>query len=470
VVARVVTESPRPLIPQRHTIPPQVEAAVLTALEKLPADRFASAAEFAEALKDKNYRSTVVTGATAAAAPGAKARARASAGLVALAGALVLALGVAAWGWLRPQPVPPLTQFSLGLRINQTLQAPLATGGSRIALSRDGRALVYSGPAEGGNRLWVRRFDQLDASPIAGTEGAGTPFFSPDGQRVGFVKSGTVVRIASLAGAPTVTLTEKVNTTGGDWGSDGYIYFEVDSGIGRMRATGGDIEPVYTIKPEKKEIATEWPQVLPGNNGVIFRTRHVGQGVADFEIMAAPLPPKPHDAPHTLVRGVYAVYAPSGHLLVVTADGKLIAIPFDPKTLALTGAPIALLEGVGVRNGGFNVDLALAGNGTLAYTTGGTLVSRRAVWVSMEGGVTPVDPGWDPQGVIESAALSPDGKSIAIGLSREGRRDIWVKQLPDGPFSRITFGDTSSVRPSWSADGREVYYVNDRAGSGVGPA
>ena len=69
-------------------------------------------------------------------------------------------------------------------------------------------------------------------------------------------------------------------------------------------------------------------------------------------------------------------------------------------------------------------------------------------------------PAWDPQGVIESARLSPDGKAVAVGLSREGRRDIWVKQLPEGPFSRITFGDTSSVRPSWSPDGREVLYVD----------
>ena len=187
VVARVVTESPRPLVPQRHTIPPHVEAAVLTALEKLPADRFASAAEFAEALQDKTYRSTVVTAATAAAA-GAQAHGRTGAMVYALAGLLVLAVAAALWGWFRPRPVPPLTQFSLGLRTNQTLQAPLATGGARISLSRDGRSLVYSGPAEGGNRLWVRRFDQLDASPIAGTEGAGTPFFSPDGERVGFVK------------------------------------------------------------------------------------------------------------------------------------------------------------------------------------------------------------------------------------------------------------------------------------------
>jgi eukaryotic-like serine/threonine-protein kinase len=469
VVARVLTESPRPLMTQRHTIPRHMEAAVLTALEKLPADRFATASEFAEALKDKSYASAVslLAAEGPATPPRAEGRRRLGALGLALGVALAVATGAALWGWLRPLPAPLLSQFSLALRRNQTLQPPLATGGARIALSPDGRALVYSGPADGGNRLWLRPLDQLDATPIAGTEGGSSPFFSPDGKRIGFLKDGTAVRIASLAGAPTVTLTDKANTTSGDWGDDGYIYFEVDSGVARMRATGGEIEPVYTIKPDRKEIATEWVHVLPGATGVLFRLRHIGQGPADFEIMASPLP---RGEARSLVRGVYALYAPTGHLLVVTADGKLIAIPFDPKKLELTGSPIALIEGVGVRNGGFNVDVTLAGNGTLAYTTGGTLGSRRAVWVGREGGVTPVDPGWDPQGVIESASLSPDGRAVAVGLSREGRRDIWVKQLPDGPFSRITFGDTSSVRPSWSADGREVLYVSDRSGAGVGTA
>jgi serine/threonine-protein kinase len=469
VVARVLTESPRPLTTQRHTIPHHVEAAVLTALEKLPADRFTTATEFAEALQDKSYASTVALPAAARTGVAGRTAAGRRAGLLvpALGAALVIAVGSALWGWLRPQPAALLTQFSLALRRNQALQAPAASGGARIALSRDGRTMVYSGPAEGGSRLWVRSFDQLDATPIAGTENGSNPFFSPDGKRVGFIKEGTSVRIASLAGAPTVTLTDKANTTSGDWGDDGYIYFEVDSGVARMRATGGEIEPVYVIKADKKEVATEWVHVLPGATGVLFRLRHVGQGPGDFEIMASPLP---RGEARSLVRGVYAMYAPTGHLLVVTADGKLIAIPFDPKKLELTGAPLALLEGVGVRNGGFNVDLSLAGNGTLAYTTGGTLGSRRAVWVSREGGVSPTDPGWDPQGVIEAASLSPDGKAVAVGLSREGRRDIWVKQMPEGPFSRITFGDTSSVRPSWSADGREVLYISDRSGSGVGPA
>jgi serine/threonine-protein kinase len=468
VVARVLTEAPRPMLPQRHTIPRHVEAAVLTALEKLPADRFATAAEFADALKDKAYSSTVsLSAAQAPAAAGRARRGRLSLPVAALSAALAVAVGVALWGWLRPEPPRPLTQFSLSLPAAQALQPPLPTGGARIALSPDGRALVFSGPADGGSRLWLRRFDQLEATPIAGTDGGASPFFSPDGQRLGFIKSGTQVRIASLAGAPTVTLTDKANTSSGDWGDDGYVYFEVDSGVARMRATGGEIEPVFTITPERKEIATEWVHVLPGAKGVLFRLRHVGEGPADFQIMAAPLP---RGEARSLVRGVYAAYAPTGHVLVVTADGKLIAIPFDPEKLAITGAPIAMIEGVGVRSGGFNVDLSLAGNGTLVYTTGGTLGSRRAVMVSREGGVSQEEGGWDPQGVIETARLSPDGKSLAVGLSREGRRDIWVKQLPDGPFSRITFGDTSSVRPSWSADGRDVLYVVDRTGSSVGPA
>ena len=174
--------------------------------------------------------------------------------------------------------------------------------------------------------------------------------------------------------------------------------------------------------------------------------------------------------PHSLTRGIYARYAPTGHLLVVTADGKLIAIPFDPKKLELTGAPVALIEGIGVRAGGFNIDLALAAQRhpglhhrrharLPARGLGEPRGRRRARWTR---------PGTRRASSNRPACL-PDGKAVAVGLSRDGRRDIWVKQLPDGPFSRITFGDTSSVRPAWSPDGRDVLYITDRSGSGVGP-
>ncbi len=464
VVARVLTESPRPLAVQRHTIPRHVEAAVLTALEKLPADRFATAAEFADALKDKTYTSTVSLEAAAPAAAGrASAKRRPSGAILALIATTVVATSAALWGWLRPGPEPPLTQFSLALRQAEALQPPQNTGGARVAISPDGRMLVYLGPGDAGARLWLRRLDQLTATPIAGSEGGTSPFFSPDGRKVGFIQQGTSVRIASLDGAPTVTLTDKANSTAGDWGEDGYVYFEVDSGLARMRPTGGAIEPVY--KMSKDAVGAEWPFVLPGGRGLIFRQRRTGQGPADFDIMAMKLPKGPA---HALAHGVYARYSPTGHLLVVTSEGKLVATPLDPDKLELTGSPVALIEGVGVRAGGFNIDLSLSSNGTLAYTTGGTLGSRRTFWVSRDGQAIPMDAPWDPQGIIENISLSPDGKKLAVGLVRNGKSDIWVKQLPTGPFSRITFGDTASVRPAWSPDGREVYYVTDRQGTGVG--
>jgi serine/threonine-protein kinase len=243
------------------------------------------------------------------------------------------------------------------------------------------------------------------------------------------------------------------------------VFFVVVGGVAGAGATGGPVEPVYKVSAERKEIGAEWPSVLPGASGLIFRVRRSGQAPEDFDIVGKQLP---DGEARALTRGVYARYAGSGHLLVVTADGKLLAIPFDPKKLTLTGPPIALVEGIAVGNGGFGIDLTLSPTGTMAYTTGGAVASRRAVWVSRDGIATPVDQNWEPQGTINSIALSPDAKALAVGLVRDGKEDIWVKQLPAGPFSRITFGDTSHVRRSWSADGRSIIYLADQGGVATG--
>jgi len=384
---------------------------------------------------------------------------------LALAGVAVVAAGAAAWGWLRPGPAPEVNRFSVYLPPSETL-APVNQSGNRVAISPDGKRIVYVGPGQRASQLWVREHDQLSSSPVAGTEGAGSPFFAPDGRQIGFVVNGKTVRTVSLDGGPTLTLTDSANTTGGDWGPDGYVYFEVDSGIGRIRTGGGPIESVYKLS-RRKESGAEWPVVLPGGKGILFRTRLANQAMGDFQILAMKLPA---GEPHVLMRGVFARYSPTGHLLVVTADGKLVAVPFDLDKLADTGPPVGMLEGIGIEVGGFSTNLALSASGTLVYTTGSATRARQPVWVTRDGLESQVDSSWQPQGIIASFALSPDAHTLAVEMQQNGSGEIWVKQIPAGPFSRLTFGDTSNIRPTWTADGRSLVYVGNAATNGGAPA
>jgi serine/threonine-protein kinase len=467
VVARVVTESPRSLTSQRHTIPRNVEAAVLTALEKLPADRFASATEFADALKDKSY---VTAGSTpappqtagAAGSAGAAGARRPGVATVAALGVAALATAAAVWGWRRPTPAPAVQRYSVLLRPNEGLR-PSGVAGN-VAISADGNRIAYVGAADGGSRLWLREHDKLRPTPIAGTDNGVSPFFSPDGNQVGFIFSGRTLRIAPLNGGPPVTLTDSLNASGADWGLDGNIYVELNEGLGRIRATGGPIEVLFRLSDERQEIGAEYPNAMPDGKGLVFRHRVAGQAPNEFQIMELAVP---GGTPRPLIRGVYARYVASGHLLVVTGDGKLLAMPFDPKKRTITGPAVAIMDGL-LRSGPFEVNFAVSTNGTLAYSAGGNVAATSAWWVTRSGAAAPVDSTWTPDGNITTVALAPDGRSMAVSLVKGAAQDIWVKQLPSGPFSRITFGDTVHTRAAWTGDSRSVLYINDPgAGAGV---
>src|SRR5262249_15620040 len=152
-----------------------------------------------------------------------------------------------------------------------------------------------------------------------------------------------------------------------------------------------------------------------------------------------------------LARGVYARYARSGHLLIVTGDGKLVAYPFDAKRLEITGTPTVLYEGLEAR--AFWSPFALSNAGTIIYVTAGSSEHRDIASVTLDGTARTIDSAWTPQGTITNIALSPDGRQLAVDLRVGVKTDIWVKQLPSGPFSRATFGDSVFARPAWSRDG-----------------
>ena len=240
VVARVLTESPRPMLPQRHTIPPAVEAAVLTALEKLPADRFGSAAEFAEALTGRNYAPTVPTPAAVPVA-GRRPRRRRRRDPVTLAlagvaagghGGRTLELAPARTG-AHGQPVQPLPAAGRGAPVRSRSRATgwrsRRTGSDWCtSVPRSAAASSGSGSTTSSTRLRSpapRVRARRSSRPTAATSDIWS--------------TGTKLRTVSLDGGPVLTLTDSANSTGGDWGPDGYVYFEVDSGIARKPASGG---------------------------------------------------------------------------------------------------------------------------------------------------------------------------------------------------------------------------------------
>ena len=457
IVARVVTESPRSMTSQRHTIPPQVEAAVLTSLEKLPADRFATAAEFAAALADPSYASK--TTVMMAAAPG---RGRLSGLATPLAVFAAIATIAALWGWLRPAPPRPTLRYTMVFPEGKELSNDR---GTRFAISPDGSKIVYAGQGPEGTQLFLLDRSQLEPVSLPGTDGGIVPFFSPDGRQVGFMLLGNgAIKVMPLSGAPPVTIADSgLGADGATWSADGYIYFDGLTGGGttglvRVPAAGGPLEQVTTVDTAKGEQDHFWPVAIPGGRGVLFtvqyRSARQASSIAVYDQEA--------DTYRTLVQGLTARYAPTGHLVYVSPAGDLLAVKFDRKRLQVEGQPVALTTNIAGRAFGA-VDLALSSSGTLLYQVGEVNTDPATVaYVTRDGRFTPVDSGWSSS--FQTLALSPDGRQLAVSLVANGEQQLWIKQLPDGPLSKLTFDGQNNLRPSWHPDGQMVGYTSQSLG------
>ena len=341
IIARVVSAEPQPISDVRHAVPVNVQAAVQKALAKVPADRFARATEFSEALTNPSFALPTLNGTTAAlAASGAQSSRMVVFGWSLAAVATVVAL----WGWLRPAPAEPPTpviRYSTRLPWEMTETDQFY---SHLALSPDGERLVYVHQGQ----LWLRSRDELPAAatPIPGTDGAFNPFFSPDGARVGFLHSSTsALKVVPLDGGPPTTVAEGVGRAGASWGLDGSIYVSMAGGsigLARVSAGGGELEPITTLDTARGELGHWRPEALPNGRGVLF-TVVDGGGSQSANIAVLDLA---SGTAHMLVRGVGARYVASKHVVYVTADGTLMAVPFDQNALELAGEATALVEGV----------------------------------------------------------------------------------------------------------------------------
>ena len=372
-----------------------------------------------------------------------------------LAGAV---LGAAAVGlvtslWRTP---PPSARVPTRLSATSPAKIPLVLGrGSAVTISPDGRTIVFVAGAEGRTALYVRSLEQFDSTALPGTDGAANPFFSPDGQWVGFFAGGKLKKVALTGGQP-VTVCDAPSARGEAWSRDDMIFLTPSSasGVWRVAAAGG--KPEEVTKRQEAEFSHRWPQVTPDGRGLIFTVWN-DTGFDGARIVAQSL--VTGERRQLVAGGSYArlllaeAPARTGYLVYARASG-LVAATFDAERLQLTGPPVPILDGV-VTNLSGGAHFSLSNDGALAYIAGGLTESERHVaTVDRSGAARPLA---TIRGMSLFFQMSQDGKRLARSNPSGPNRDIWVHDLERSTATRLTYRDNSSY-PIWTPDGTRVVF------------
>jgi len=383
--------------------------------------------------------------------------------LVAGIGVVIGALGAATVAWVALRPAPVVSRLAVEIAAPGRFDA---TDGNAVAISPDGSRIVFVARNGNVSQLFARRFDDFSAVPLSGTEGAGSPFFSPDGQWVAFHSAGSLKKVPiSGKGAITICRTG-APLRGGAWAPDDTIYFGRASGgpLFRVSASGGTPAPATELSPG--EVLHRWPQVTRDGKTLVF-TSLKGTGFDAAAILVRRLDSGEQRA--VVNGGTTARYLEAGYLSYVSSEG-LFVVPFDIRTLRTSGTPMQIVADVRaslapLTTGG--AEYAVSASGTLVYAPGGVQAADiSAVWVDRTGVETPAIPA---RGHYVSAALSPDNRHVAVGVTDNVQSNIWVYDFQQGTMNRLTF--ENGTNPVWSADGQRLVYdrVVPEASRGIAP-
>jgi serine/threonine protein kinase len=361
------------------------------------------------------------------------------------------------------RPIPPKPEVVSRIPTPVPADKPLYTGFAPnhfLAISPDGTHLVYVGELDDGSTaLYMRSLDDPQIKPISGTRNAHNPFFSPDGQWVGFFTESQLKKV-SLAGGEPLILLEDIPlgvAAFGSWSSDGTIVFSIRDGDRGLQRTSENVgQQAETLLPRVSEIDEAYyyyPQVLPGGNAVLY-SRVYSQGSHPSCIEAFSL--KTRKSQEVLNDASYATYVSSGHL-IFAQDNVLMAAPFDVEQLKITG-PSALLVNDDVEFDwtGQTPQITISANGTTVYISGSELRKGELVWVDRGGRSTSLVADAD---VYEGLRLSPDGRLVAVGIrsQREGNIRVYVYNVQLGTFTPLVTKGESNY-PQWSPNGTRIAF------------
>ena len=313
---------------------------------------------------------------------------------------------------------------------------------------------MYVGSRGGTQQLFMRALDSMETKAIDGTEGASGPFFSPDGQSLGFFAVGKLKKVPITGGASVTVCDVSGTPTGASWGGDDSIVFTSTSrgGVWQVSSAGGTPKPLTSLDTAKGETIQFGPQLLPGGKAVLYSFGLLGNsGIA--------VQPLPAGERKVLVQGeaLYGHYVPSGHL-VYTRGGTLMAAPFNLTRLEATGAAVPIVEGVrGSMDRSLPAQFGVSDQGSLVYIPGGARGSEGAlVWVDRKGVEQPLGV---PLRAYLFPRLSPDNRFLAANI----QGDIWVYDISRNTLSRLTF-DGGNFSPIWSPDGKRIAFNSARDG------
>jgi Tol biopolymer transport system component len=467
IIMKIVTEEPAPVTNLRKSVPPYVGAAVAKALEKLPADRFHTAHDFAEALQGRltvtapgeGVAATVRGGVTAGAGTGGRGAAAGRSrwrdpALLGLGVVAVLSLVANAAMSLRhhaPTAVAPVPPVRFVLAATDSTK-PVDNYPWPAAISPDGSLVAYTVAEAGGTvRMYLLRTDQLEPRPISGTDGAYQPYFSPDGKWLAFEQSGRERKVR-LDGSAPVNITDAGSANGACWTPSDQIVLGSQGafrGLSRVSAAGGAAVALTRPDTARGERDHVWPIAAPDGQTIVFA---IWSGTLHTSTLAATRMTDGRVV-GLGVKGIRPLAVLDGMLVYVQEDGSVMAVHFDAGAEKADGDPIPVADPV-------PVIASLNGNSGIFISSGGALIESRGTqrgtlaWVSRDGRTEPILP--DP-GVFVYPRLSPDGRRISVVVQQDQKSDVWIYDRQLRTFSRLTTIGTVATA-EWSADGTRILF------------